>query len=68
MASEAIERGPVGKTPGDEPPSDILKQGELHKDVEVGPEMVDLDRIERVYKYVFALHYYFSCGQSKAGD
>ncbi|ORY03058.1 high affinity nicotinic acid plasma membrane permease-like protein [Clohesyomyces aquaticus] len=26
------------------------KQGESHRDVEVGSEMVDLDRIERVYK------------------
>ena len=29
-----------------------IKQGDFHQDVEVGPEMVDLDRIEKVYKYV----------------
>jgi hypothetical protein len=49
MASDEIGREPMDKeiatTSG--PP---MKQGELHQDVEVGLEMVDIDRIEKVYQ------------------
>jgi hypothetical protein len=50
MASDAIGRGPIeeerSKQLGDE-----LKPDGLHRDVEVGPEMIGIDRIERVYRY-----------------
>jgi hypothetical protein len=50
MAVDAIGRGPSeeerSKRLGDE-----LKQDGLHRDVEVGPEMIDIDRIEQVYRY-----------------
>lgn len=48
-SSEAIGRSPIHKEIGQNS-MDAMKQGELHRDVEVGPEMVDIDRIERVYK------------------
>jgi hypothetical protein len=45
MASDGVESpnesGVVGK--------DNVKMGEQHHDVEVGPEMVNIDRIEKVY-------------------
>jgi hypothetical protein len=44
MASDRIERPEKG-VPGNEP----VKMGEQHQDVEVGPEMINIDRIEKVY-------------------
>jgi hypothetical protein len=50
MASDAIGRSPIeeerSKQLGDE-----VKLDGLHRDVEVGPEMIDIDRIEQVYRY-----------------
>ena len=46
MASDTVEIAPMEKIAGE---SSTSKQGGLHQDVEAGPEMVDLDRIERVY-------------------
>jgi hypothetical protein len=45
MASDA-EIAPIEKRVGE---TSDAKQSGLHQDVEVGPEMVDIDRIERVY-------------------
>jgi predicted RecB family endonuclease len=47
MASEAVEITPLEKRAGE--PSVAAKHGGLQKDVEVGAEMVDIDRIEKVY-------------------
>jgi hypothetical protein len=47
--SEAIGRRP-GANEITESSRDPPKQGELHEDVEVGLEMIDIDRIESVYK------------------
>jgi hypothetical protein len=47
--SEAIGRRP-GANEVTESLRDPPKQGELHEDVEVGAEMIDIDRIEKVYK------------------
>jgi hypothetical protein len=49
MASEGIERAdtvPVEKS------VDGTKRGNEHQDVEVGPEMINIDRIEKVYAFV----------------
>lgn len=49
MASENIGRGPIDKeiieSAGNAP-----KQGESARDVEVGQETIDIDRIEKVYR------------------
>jgi hypothetical protein len=49
MASEAFGRGPVDKQV-EETQQSAPKHGDLHRDVEVGQEMIDIDRIEGVYK------------------
>jgi len=49
MASNALGRGPVDIEVTDGS-GDASKQGELHQDVEVGPEVIVIDRIEEVYK------------------
>lgn len=46
MASDAVEIAPIEKRVGE---TSDAKQTGLHRDAEVGPEMVDIDRIERVY-------------------
>ncbi|KAF1836524.1 high affinity nicotinic acid plasma membrane permease-like protein [Decorospora gaudefroyi] len=46
MASSAVQITPIENRVGEVTKS---KQGELHQDVEVGIEMVDIDRIEKVY-------------------
>lgn len=46
MASDAGEIAPIEKRVGE---TSDAKQTGLHRDAEVGPEMVDIDRIERVY-------------------
>ena len=46
MASDAVEIAPIEKRVGE---TSDGKQTGLHQDVEVGPEMIDIDRIERVY-------------------
>jgi len=53
MASDAIGRGPVEKEIA-QSAEDGSKQGDFQRDVEVGPEMIDIDRIERVYRYVLS--------------
>jgi hypothetical protein len=47
MASDAVEITPVEKRAGE--PSSTVKHRGLQKDVEVGAEMIDIDRIEKVY-------------------
>lgn len=49
MASDAVGRGPIDKEI-DETTGDGPKQADLHWDIEGGPEMIDIDRIERVYR------------------
>jgi hypothetical protein len=49
MAQNLIGQGPVDKT-ASMSPDELAKQGEFSQDVEVGPEMVDIDRIEQVYR------------------
>jgi hypothetical protein len=46
MASEAVGRVPQEKGITE---TDVPKQGDQHQDVEVGPEMINIDRIEKVY-------------------
>jgi hypothetical protein len=46
MASESIGRAPPEKGIME---TGAPKLGEQHQDVEVGPEMVNIDRIEKVY-------------------
>jgi len=46
MASEAIERAPPEKGITE---TNAPKHGDQHQDVEVGPEMINIDRIEKVY-------------------
>lgn len=46
MTSSAVDTAPMGKDAGD---SMAAKQTGLQEDVEVGPEVIDIDRIERVY-------------------
>jgi hypothetical protein len=46
MASEAHGHASSGKEFAE---INMPEEGELHQDVEVGPEMVNVDRIERVY-------------------
>jgi hypothetical protein len=46
MASEAHGHSSPGKEFAE---TNTPEKGELHQDVEVGPEMVNVDRIERVY-------------------
>lgn len=46
MASEAIERSPQENEFSS---TNIPEKGELHQDVEVGPDMINVDRIEKVY-------------------
>ncbi|KAH9878297.1 hypothetical protein J1614_003514 [Plenodomus biglobosus] len=46
MASAAVQQA---STEGKEVPTAAPKHGGLHQDIEVGPEMVDIDRIEQVY-------------------
>ena len=47
MASEGIQqRAPVEKGAAGQ---GAIKQGEQHQDVEVGAEMINVDRIEKVY-------------------
>jgi hypothetical protein len=46
MTAEAIGRAPPGK---DVTEPSAPKLGDLHQDVEVGPETVNIDRIEKVY-------------------
>jgi hypothetical protein len=46
MASDAVEITAMDKRAEE---TGTSKQGGLHQDVEVGHEMVDVDRIERVY-------------------
>jgi hypothetical protein len=49
MTTDNADRGSVeGNTT--EAPHAAHKQDGLHQDVEVGMEMVDIDRIEKVYK------------------
>jgi hypothetical protein len=48
MASEGIERAdarPEKNVSG----SNAMKRGDEHQDVEVGPEIINIDRIEKVY-------------------
>jgi hypothetical protein len=47
MASEAVDIRPIEKRGGDL--SAAAKNGGLQKDIEVGAEIIDVDRIERVY-------------------
>jgi hypothetical protein len=47
MASDAVEIAPVVKSAGE--PDVATKHGNMQKDVEVGTEMIDIDRIEKVY-------------------
>jgi hypothetical protein len=46
MASEGIERAPPKK---DITETNAPKLVDQHQDVEIGPEMVNIDRIEKVY-------------------
>jgi hypothetical protein len=46
MASDEIGRAEPEKRVAE---TDATKQGDLHQDVEVGPEMINIDRIEKVY-------------------
>jgi hypothetical protein len=46
MTSEGIAQAPPGEKMG---AKSVPKKGELHQDVEVGPDMIDIDRIEKVY-------------------
>jgi hypothetical protein len=50
MATDTVRRGPIEKEIS-ESAGDGLNRGDLHQDVEVGPEMIDIDRIEKVYRY-----------------
>jgi hypothetical protein len=52
MATESIGRGPA-ENEMVESAGNAPKQGDFHQDVEVGMEMVDLDRIEQVYRLFF---------------
>jgi len=49
-----VESEGIGRRPGANEITEIQrdppKQGKLHEDVEVGMDMVDIDRIEKVYK------------------
>jgi hypothetical protein len=47
MASEAVDITPIEKRAGGS--STAATNGGLQKDVEVGAEMIDIDRIEMVY-------------------
>jgi hypothetical protein len=49
MASEAAGSAPLDKQVVE---SSSPKQGDVSRDVEVGHEAVDIERIERVYAYV----------------
>jgi hypothetical protein len=49
MASDAIGRGPVEKVVEETVGSASRKDG-AQRDVESAPEMIDIDRIERVYE------------------
>jgi hypothetical protein len=49
MASDAIGHGPLRKDI-EETQGHARKHGDLHQDVEVGPEIINIDRIEKVYK------------------
>lgn len=46
MASETIGHASPEKHPSE---GNAAKQGELDRDVEAAPEMIDVDRIEKVY-------------------
>jgi len=46
MASEVIEQAPREKAIME---TNVPKHGDGHQDVEVGPDMVNVDRIEKVY-------------------
>ena len=52
MASHAAKRGPIEEEVAQHT-GQSDKQGDVHQDVEAAPEMIDLDRIERVYKYEY---------------
>jgi hypothetical protein len=47
MVSDAVEIAPIEKTAGE--PNVATKHGNMQKDVEVGTELIDIDRIEEVY-------------------
>jgi hypothetical protein len=47
MASDAVEIAAVEKRAGE--PNVAKKHGNMQEDVEVGTEMIDIDRIEEVY-------------------
>jgi hypothetical protein len=49
MASAEIGRAPTEKGAA---ATSAPKLGEQHHDVEVGPEMINIDRIEKVYAWV----------------
>lgn len=50
MVADTIDRGPSRKEM-EETSGTAPKLGELHRDVEDGPEeMINIDRIEKVYK------------------
>lgn len=48
-SSQNVER-PLPEDELENPAS--RKKGEMHQDVEVGPEIVDIERIEKVYGWV----------------
>ena len=50
MASDAIGQPPVAEDIS-KSVRDETKHGPLHQDVEMGLEAIDIDRIEKVYRY-----------------
>lgn len=47
MAADVIRPTPFHKEV-----SEGAKEGDFHEDREIGPDAVDIERIEKVYKYV----------------
>ena len=51
MTGTTTGRYPMGKGVS-VPAGDAAKQGDFHEDREIGPDAVDIARIEKVYEYV----------------
>lgn len=49
MATEGIERADTRPVEKNASGTNAAKRGDEHQDVEVGPEMINIDRIEKVY-------------------
>ena len=52
MAGTTTGRYPMNKEVS-VPAGNVAKQGDFHEDREIGPDAVDIARIEKVYKYVW---------------